>query len=89
MAKVGRKRIYHDEKRVSITCRIGREMRLLIEEESEASGRSISSVVELWLEQARVLHTLRLMHPRGPGGSFDPPRKKKALEDIQGRFPFA
>lgn len=43
---------------------VSRDLRAALEAEARRSGRSLSAVAELWLEQARVLHKIEA----APGG---------------------
>lgn len=45
-----------ERKRAQISCYVSADLRLALVDEAERSGRSLSQVIELWLEQARVLH---------------------------------
>lgn len=45
-----------ERKRAQVSCYISADLRAALVVEAERSGRSISQVAELWLEQARVLH---------------------------------
>lgn len=76
----------NDRKRVPVLVRVSAEMRAAIEAESERTGRSLSAVTELWLEQARVLHKL---HVCRPGGITDyGTRRRLNAPDLQGHFGF-
>jgi hypothetical protein len=60
-----------------IATTVSADMRTAIEDEAARSGRTMGAVIELWLEQARVLHKLRVT---SPGGVADHGRKKKGAE---------
>lgn len=45
--------------RSAVLIRITAEMRSAIDAEAATSGRSISQVCELWLEDGRFLHALK------------------------------
>lgn len=47
-----------DRKRAQVSCYISADLRAVLVAEAERSGRSLSQVIELWLEQARVLHAV-------------------------------
>jgi hypothetical protein len=74
-----------ERKRAPVLVRVSAEMRAAIEAESERTGRSLSAVAELWLEQARVLHKLHVVRP---GGITDYGTRKKPAggPDLQQHF---
>lgn len=82
----GRPILPDGQRRVKLSTSVGADMRAAIDDECARSGRSMAQVVELWLEQARVLHALRLQHPGGIGAHGLKPKTKKPLDAIQGHF---
>lgn len=86
VVKEGRSRIPMGErKRAPVLVRVSAEMRSAIEAESDRTGRSLSAVAELWLEQARVLHRLHVVKP---GGITDYGTRKRPgkCPDVQAHF---